>query len=116
MTPFTYTDPDGDRLGVSQCGNGVHLLITPDGEDTGGFAACVRPGDVPRIAAEMHKAAGLPGRWAELKRYLEGIRAKAAGNAADAALPERARFEMETQAKSMEFVLTAMAAMEASGQ
>lgn len=59
---------------------------------------------------------GTPDRWADLKRYLEGIRAKAAANAADTTLPERARFEQDTQARSMEFALAAMAAMEASGR
>ena len=111
--PWTYHDPDGDRLHLSECKFGLHVVAESFRH---AVPVCIPVADVPEVTAEMHKAAGLPDRWAELKRYLEGIRSKAAEHAADTALPERARFEQDTQARSMEFVLAAMAAMEAGEQ
>lgn len=68
--PYTYTDLDGADLKVSLCSPGI-LHVVASEPDYQAVAVCVPAADVRKVTAAMHEKAGLPDRWADLRKLVD---------------------------------------------
>jgi hypothetical protein len=66
-----YEDWNGDRLDVFKQADDIRVAIGKRPDDDYSASVDVPFADVRKVTAAMHEKAGLPDRWAELRKLLE---------------------------------------------